>query len=154
MLFFAQHIPSPPQNPTAGVSDLYVRLPEGERHNFQTALEALIPLEKAGNWGDLFDRFYLNDKGLTKKQFIDQEHRLRSVVFVPAAIYYVPVDQTWIVSGCALFSPPPTFLGKNKGAWISEFGARRTSDGWRFDVPPAIKGFDDANSLRPCDVAK
>jgi hypothetical protein len=148
-----QSSPAPLQKPDSTVEDVYARVPEGERQEFRAAVESLLALEKSGNWGKVYDRFYLNDKGLTKKQFIDKRGRLQVVVFVPAKIYYVPPSQAWFVSGCAEFSPPPHLLAKRSGGVISDFAARHTASGWRFDAPPAITIYEDSPSgARPCTV--
>lgn len=137
------------QNPEPVVEDIYAPLPEAERQDFRAALDSLIALEKAAN---IYDRFLLNDQRLTKREFLDKRHHLQ-IVFVPRRISYVPPSQTWVVSGCAVFSPSLPLLGKRSGGVVSDFAARRTTSGWRFDSPPAITIYDDSSSsVRSCTV--
>ena len=133
-------------------ADGYAHIPKVERHEFQTALEALVALERLGKWDDVYDRFYLNETGLTKKEFVDKRRKLE-VAFAPMQISYVPPKEGWLVSGCAVFSPPSPLLKGKSGGVISDFAAKRTATGWRFEAPPAITLFEDSSgSMRSCAV--
>ena len=155
MLVVGQSTITPLHESAPTVQDVYARVPEAERQEFRAALESLGALEKSGKWGEVYDRFYLNDKELTREQFVHNERRLRSVVFLAQQIYYVPPAQTWIVSGCAMFSPPLSLLGKKiDGGVISDFSAKRTTGGWRFEAPPAITIHEDSPAVRSCTVGR
>jgi|HubBroStandDraft_1064217.scaffolds.fasta_scaffold00930_18 hypothetical protein len=138
---------------TAPGDEIYVSVPESQRQQFKTALENLITLEHSGNWGEIYDKFYLNETASTKDQFVEKRHRQRVVTFVPQKIYYVPPTQSWTVSGCALFSPRPAVFGKGSDGLISDFSAKHTQTGWRFDAPPAITIYKDQPAgARSCSV--
>jgi hypothetical protein len=141
-----------PQDAPGTPQQVYAAVPEADRQELRTALEALLALEKSGDWGAVYDQFYLNDTGLTKKQFIDKRHRLKVAVFVPKQIYYVPPSQTWVVSGCAVFSPPLSLLGGRSGGFTSDFAAKHTANGWRFDAPPALTIYKETPTVRSCAV--
>jgi hypothetical protein len=144
-----------PQDAPKTSQQLYAAVPEADRQELRTALETLLALEKSGDWGAVYDQFYVNDGGLTKKQFINERHRLHVVAFVPQQIYFVPPSEKWVVSGCAVFSPPPTLLGGRRGGVVTDFAAKHTADGWRFEAPPAITVYKDATgSVRSCTVGE
>jgi hypothetical protein len=131
---------------------VYAAIPETDRQDFRTAMEGLVALEKSGNWGEVYERFYLNDRGMTKAQFTKKRGALRVVAFIPQQIYYVPPAAAWMVSGCAVFSPPLPLLDHHSGGFVSSFTAKHTANGWRFDAPPAISIFEDRPGTRSCSV--
>ena len=131
---------------------VYAAVPDADRQEFRTALEALIALEKSGDWGEVYERFFSNDRGMTKEQFIKQRGKLRITAFAPKQIYYVPPSESWVVSGCAEFSPPLPLMGKKRGGFVSSFTARHTANGWRFDAPPAITIYKETPTVRSCAV--
>lgn len=151
-LFFLGQSSAAPQDAPRTPQQAYAAVPEADRQELRAALETLLALEKSGDWGSVYDQFYLNDMGLTKKQFIDKRHRLKVAAFVPMQIYYVPPNQTWVVSGCAVFSPPLPLLGGRSGGFTSDFAAKHTANGWRFDAPPALTIYKDAPTVRSCTV--
>jgi hypothetical protein len=153
MLIVGQSTVAPLKNPESIVQDVYSPVPESERQEFRTAVESLLALEKTGDWGEVYDRLYLNDRGLSKKQFVDQRNHLQVVAFVPRQISHIPPSQDWMVSGCAVFSPPPHLLGKRTSGVISDFDAKRSASGWRFGAPPAITLYEiSSGSVRSCTV--
>ena len=142
-----------PQDAPRTSQQVYAAVPEADRQEFRAAVKALLALEKSGDWGAVYDQFYLNDGGLTKKQFIENRHHLQIAVFVPQQIYFVPPSEKWVVSGCAVFSPPLALLGGRRGGFVTDFAAKHTADGWRFDAPPALTIYKDAPSgVRSCAV--
>jgi len=144
-----------PQNPSPAAQDVFASIPDDQRQGFQSALASIVSLEQSGDWGQVYDRFYLNDKGLTRERFVYMRHRLHVVAFAPIQIYYSSPTQRWMVIGCAEFKPPLPLLGKRSGGVVTDFGARYGPDGWRFDAPPAITVYKDPPSgLRSCAVSK
>jgi hypothetical protein len=153
LLASGQSSAAPQVEPKMSPQQVYAAVSDADRQELRTAVETLLALEKSGDWGAVYDQFYLNDGGLTRKQFIDKRHRLHIAAFVPKQIYYVPPSQNWVVCGCAVFSPPLPLLGGRRGGFISSFTARRTQSGWRFDAPPALTIYKDAPSgVRSCAV--
>lgn len=131
--------------------DVYTVIPQAERQEFRTAVDNLIALEKAGTWGDVYDQFYLNDQGETKEHFVHQRDHLQVRSFLPIKIYYVPPFQAWVISGCAVFSPPLPLLKTMSSGVISDVTAKHTARGWRFDAPPAVTIYrDSTKGPRPC----
>jgi hypothetical protein len=121
----------------AKTQHLYAAVPEAERESLRVALDGVIALEKSGKWDEVYEWFD-NDRGLTKEQFVQKRRGSKLIDFVTERIYYVPPDSAWVVSGCAVFSPPPPLPGRSSGGVVSNFTARRTGNGWRFGAPPAI----------------
>lgn len=135
--------------------DVYAVIPQTERQEFRTALDNLIALEKTGAWGNVYDQLYLNDQGETKEHFVHKREHLQVRSFVPIKIYYVPPFQAWVVSGCAVFSPPLPLLKTMSGGVISDFAAKHTARGWRFEAPPAVTIYKDSPSgPRSCTVTE
>lgn len=152
MLAAVQSTAPPSQNPNQSFQDVYAPVPEADRPEFRAALEALVALEKSGDWGKIYDRFYLNDSGQTRKQFV-KRHHLQVAVFIPKQIYYISGDETWIVSGCAVYSPPMPLQGKRRGGMVSDFAAKHTSSGWRFEAPPGVSiSKDSSGGVHFCNV--
>ena len=136
----------------ASPQGLYAMVPDADRQAFRTAVETLIRLDKSGDWGAVFERFYYNDRAMKKEQFIKERLRSRVVAFIPQRIYYVPTSAVWVVNGCAVFSPPPPMISKQGVGVLSGFTARQTANGWRFDAPPAIVIHDGSPSVQTCAV--
>jgi hypothetical protein len=109
----------------------------------------MIDREISSDWADVYERFYFNERGLTKETFVNQRRHLEVLAFVPTSVTYIPPSEVWEIKGCALFSPP---LLKHKGGIVSAIYGKLTDGKWRFSAPPAITPDDDGR-VRDCSVA-
>ncbi|HTS13254.1 MAG TPA: hypothetical protein VMH00_14150 [Candidatus Limnocylindrales bacterium] len=140
LLVFGNVTYSPAKTSSRSDQNIYAQIPESHREEFRAALERVLALEKTGKWGEVYDRFYLNDRRVPRSKFTMDRRNLKVVAFRVKQINWVPPIEAWVISGCAFLSPPPSVPGLEEGRQgvISDFQAKRTAKGWRFDAPPAI----------------
>jgi hypothetical protein len=120
---------------------LYAAIPKDQQQGLQRALETLLALEKSGNWGEVYTWLFSDQDGgrvQTKEEFLSKMQHMRSVVFVPKQIVYIPPIGHWFVTGCVIYSPPLRQFKQNTGGFFAGFGAIHNAQGWQFEAPPGI----------------
>lgn len=139
---------------TTAVGGLYDEVPAAERESMKVAIDALIALQKAGKWEEVY-KWLDNEEQITREEFIKRRKNICLVEFIPCKIYFFPPAGYWSIEGCATFSPIPPILKGRSGGVLCCFRAKRTGDGWRFSAPPLIILSKDFKwKIQPCSNSK